>query len=364
MEMPLEAGIVPRAAGVEVGVLIAGGDSGRAGVDKRFLVLEGRTLLLRNLAFLRAHFPEVAVVIGRAQKLDLGDGDGVEVLEDAWPGSSPLVGIATALERFRRPLFALAADIAFPDHDAAEAVLGAFPGHDVSLPAMGPGHRQPLFAAYGPACLAPMLDLIRAGHHRIVRIFGSVSVVEVRFPDDSRFRNINTMSDYESVRRESGADLVTSFGQPALIAVLGRSDSGKTTLIDKLGPELVRLGLRVGTVKHDARGWEIDCRGRDSSSKRAASLARLDREMPLADIVRRYFGEVDIVVAEGYARTAPHRLELFRPGAGRAEPLCGPGETIALVTDAALEHENRFGLDDVAELARFLAVRLDSLRDY
>ncbi len=37
---------------------------------------------------------------------------------------------------------------------------------------------------------------------------------------------------------------------------------------------------------------------------------------------------------------------------------------MALVTDADLEHEHRFGLDDGAGLARFLAVRLDALRDY
>ncbi len=354
----------PGRAGVEVGVLIAGGDSERAGVDKRFLVLEGRTLLLRNLAFLRAHFAEVAVVIGRAQELDLGDGDGVAVLEDAWPGSSPLVGIATALEHFRRPLFALAADIAFPDHDAALAVLDAFPGHDVSLPAMGRDHRQPLFAAYGPACLAPMLDLIRAGHHRIVRIFGSVSVAEVRFSDDSSFRNINTMNDYESARRESSADTATSFARPALVVVVGRSKSGRTTLIDKLAPELVRLGLRVGTVKHDARGWEIACRGRAGSSTSAAVPTLLAGELPLADIVRSSLGEADIVVAEADADTAPHRVELFRAGDGHTQPLCDPGEALALITDAALEHEHRFGLDDLAELARFLAVRLDSLRDY
>jgi hypothetical protein len=57
-------------------------------------------------------------------------------------------------------------------------------------------------------------------------------------------------------------------------------------------------------------------------------------------------------------------VELFRAGAGHAEPLCAPGEAIALVTDADLEHEYRFGLEDGAGLARFLAVRLDRLRAY
>ncbi|MFA4965302.1 MAG: molybdopterin-guanine dinucleotide biosynthesis protein B [Thermoleophilia bacterium] len=364
---------------VGVGVLLAGGGSRRAGVDKRFLVLEGRTLLLRNLAFLRGLFPTVAVVLGQGQGLDLGDAGETEVLHDAWPGRSPLVGIATALAHYRRPLFAMAADLGFPDRGAAARVLAAFPGHDAAMPAMGP-HHQPLFAVYGPACLAPMTALLAADRHRIVEILPEVRVTEVRFPDDALFRNINTMDEYEAARREAaGADAPAGGGAPpALVAIVGKSDSGKTTLIEKVIPELVRLGLRVGTIKHDAHSFEIDHPGKDSwrhgqagalayaiaSPERLAFITRLDGEMPLAEIARRYFAGFDLVLAEGYKRTAPHRVELFRVGAGHAEPLCGPGEAMALVTDAPLRHKHAFGLDDAAGLARFLAVRLDSLRDY
>ncbi len=81
--------------------------------------------------------------------------------------------------------------------------------------------------------------------------------------------------------------------------------------------------------------------------------------------MRRYFDGFDIVVAEGYKRTAPHRVELFRAGAGHADPLCAPGEAHRRSSPTpALEHEHRFGLDDAAGLARFLAARLDSLREY
>lgn len=162
------------------------------------------------------------------------------------------------------------------------------------------------------------------------------------------------------------------------MAIVGKSDSGKTTLIEKVVPELVELGLRVGTVKHDAHSFEIDHPGKDSwrhgqagaeayvvaSPERLAFISRLDGELELADIARRFFAGFDLVVAEGYKRTAPFRVELFRVGAGHAEPLCGPGEAIALVTDAELAHEHRFGLDDGAGLAAFLAGRLDALRDY
>ena len=167
-------------------------------------------------------------------------------------------------------------------------------------------------------------------------------------------------------------------GRPALVAIVGKSDSGKTTLVEKVVPELVKLGLRVGTVKHDAHSFEIDHPGKDSwrhgqagaeayviaSPERLAFITKLDGELPLTEIVGRYYGGFDIVVAEGYKRTAPHRVELFRVGAGHTEPLCAPGEAIALVTDADLEHEHKFGLEDGAGIAAFLAARLDALREY
>jgi molybdopterin-guanine dinucleotide biosynthesis protein B/molybdopterin-guanine dinucleotide biosynthesis protein len=367
---------------VRIGVLIAGGSARRAGVDKRFLVLGGRALLLRNIAFLRAAFPTVAVSLGAGQTLDLGDAGDTEVVHDAWPGASPLAGIASALARYRQPVFALAADITFPDREAIRRVLTAFPGHDLALPAIGREYHQPLFAVYGPACLAPMTALLEAGRHRIVEILPSLDAAEVRFPDDALFHNINTMDDYQEARRRAAAGGDAPAGgaaaQPALVAIVGKSDAGKTTLIEKVVPELVKLGLRVGTVKHDAHSFEIDHPGKDSwrhgqagahayaiaSPERLAFITKLDGEMPLADIARRFFAGFDLVLAEGYKRTAPHRVELFRVGAGHADPLCGPGEAMALVTDAELHHEHRFGLEDGAGLARFLAVRLDSLRAY
>ena len=365
---------------VKIGVLLAGGSGRRAGLDKRFLVLQGHTLLQRNLAFLRSLFPSVIVSLGPGQTIDLGDATGVQVLHDAWPGGSPLAGIATALGHFEQPVFALAVDIASPRRDAAEAVLAAFPGHDVSLPAIGADYHQPLFAVYGPACLAPMTAVLDAGRHRIVTILPDVRVAEVRFADDSLFHNINTMDDYQEARRQAaqGGDAPPADAQPALVAIVGKSDSGKTTLIETVVPELVKLGLRVGAVKHDAHSFEIDHPGKDSwrhgqagahayaiaSPERLAFITRLYGEMPLTDIARRFFAGFDLVVAEGYKRTAPYRVELFRVGAGHADPLCGPGEAIALVTDSTLQHEHTFRLEDGAGLARFLAVRLDSLRRY
>ena len=337
---------------------------------------------MRNLAFLRDLFPVVATVIGRGQSLDLGDGGAVEVLRDAWPGGSPLAGIATALAHFRRPVFVLAVDIAAPRRDAADTIIAAFRGHDASLPAIGREHHQPLFAVYGPTCLEPMAALLESGRHRIVDIFDGVSPAEVPFADDSLFHNINTMSDYREARMAARAPASgpapAGGDQPALVAIVGRSHSATTALIETVVPELVKLGLRVGTVARRAHGLEIGRQGDDlwrddgvgglgsavAAPERFAVADDPGGENALADIARRSLADVDLVVAEGFRRTAPHRIELFRSMAGHDAPLHAPSEALALVTDAEVRHAHRFAPGDAAGLARFIAARLDTLRAY
>jgi molybdopterin-guanine dinucleotide biosynthesis protein B len=49
-----------------------------------------------------------------------------------------------------------------------------------------------------------------------------------------------------------------------IVSIVGKSDSGKTTLLEKLVAELRSRGLRIATVKHDAHSFEIDHEGKDS----------------------------------------------------------------------------------------------------
>ena len=60
----------------------------------------------------------------------------------------------------------------------------------------------------------------------------------------------------------------------------------------------------------------------------------------------------------------PAVVLVFPIAAGHESSLCGPGEAMALITDAPLEHEHRFALDDARGVAHFLAARLDTLRKY
>jgi len=148
-----------------------------------------------------------------------------------------------------------------------------------------------------------------------------------------------------------------------IVSIVGKSDAGKTTLIEKLIQELKRRGYRVATVKHDAHRFDIDHPGKDSyrhfhagadwtvigSPDKIASVRRLDRELTLDEIAAQVSG-VDIILTEGYKREARCRLEVSRR-AHAAELISRPDELFAVAADYPIEWGVPvYDLDDVAGL--------------
>ena len=120
-----------------------------------------------------------------------------------------------------------------------------------------------------------------------------------------------------------------------IVSVVGRSDVGKTTLLEKLIPELKRRGYRVATVKHHAHpGFEIDQPGKDTwrhaqagsdhviiaAPDKVASIRRVDRE-PTLDEITAGITDVDIILAEGYKWADYLKIEVVRCVRSQA-PIC------------------------------------------
>ncbi len=159
-----------------------------------------------------------------------------------------------------------------------------------------------------------------------------------------------------------------------VVCFVGAKNVGKTTVLEKLIPELGRKGYRVGTVKHDVHGFEIDKEGKDtwrhskagaravciSSPDKLAIIRFLEREKALGEIVMRYFWSEDIVLAEGFKSTHYPKIEVFRKEIS-ASLVCGDPvkhNVIAVVGDAPdLSEVNHFGWDDIASLAEFIEGR-------
>lgn len=58
--------------------------------------------------------------------------------------------------------------------------------------------------------------------------------------------------------------------RPAVLAISGVHNSGKTTLLEKLLPQLRSRGLKVGVIKHDGHDFTPDVPGTDSFRLRQA----------------------------------------------------------------------------------------------
>jgi len=136
-----------------------------------------------------------------------------------------------------------------------------------------------------------------------------------------------------------------------IVSIVGRSNTGKTTLIEKLIPELNRRGYRVATIKHNIHGFDIDHEGKDSwrhkkagahitviaSPHRVAVVEDCDRDYELAELRNRYIRNVDIILSEGF-KVNPHpKIEVVRSELKHA-PICSKEDNLmAVVSDNPLD---------------------------
>ena len=158
---------------------------------------------------------------------------------------------------------------------------------------------------------------------------------------------------------------------PPVVSVVGKSGSGKTVFLEKLITVLKSRRLRIGIIKHDPHGFDIDQPGKDSwrhakagsdavvlsSPTKLALIKRLDKEIALDDIVNAYLPDVDLVITEGYKRGPKKKIEVSRRERSR-ELVSPPEDLIAVVADQAFDLPvPQFGLDEVKEVADFIMQR-------
>ena len=138
------------------------------------------------------------------------------------------------------------------------------------------------------------------------------------------------------------------------VSFVAKSGTGKTTLLEKVIVLLKERGYRVGVVKHDAHRFEIDHPGKDSyrftaagadtmlivSSEKLAMVKRHEAAPSVEEILATYFGDVDLVITEGFKKGALPKVELHRQE--RSATLLCRGEQndptlIAVASDVPLE---------------------------
>jgi len=156
-----------------------------------------------------------------------------------------------------------------------------------------------------------------------------------------------------------------------IISVVGKSDVGKTTFLEKLVPELVQRGYRVAVIKHDMHGFDLDQPGKDtwrlaqagssavaiSSPRKVGVIRQVSRELSPDEVALLIGPEVDIILTEGYKRGDKPKIEVSRQEVS-PELLCQADELLAIVSDQKHPLDvPQFDLDDVAGVADLLVKR-------
>jgi molybdopterin-guanine dinucleotide biosynthesis protein B len=154
-----------------------------------------------------------------------------------------------------------------------------------------------------------------------------------------------------------------------IISIVGKSDSGKTTLIEKLIPELVRRSYRVATVKHDVHGFEVDREGKDSwrhkkagahtvvisSAQKLALIRDVGKDLTLEEIRDKVIRDVDLILSEGYKKDVQPKIEIFRREKHKALLSTKEDNLVAIVSNQPFDIGIPcFDLEDTKGLADFI----------
>jgi len=133
---------------------------------------------------------------------------------------------------------------------------------------------------------------------------------------------------------------------PPIISVVGKSDSGKTTLLEALIKVLKQRGYRIAVIKHAVDGFELDTPNKDSwrfsqagsevaaiSSKDTLAIFRhLENDMEPQELAQYTGADCDLVLTEGFKQSPYPKIEVIRSEQG-SEPASPPEQLLAIVTD-------------------------------
>ena len=135
-----------------------------------------------------------------------------------------------------------------------------------------------------------------------------------------------------------------------IVSIVGKSQSGKTMLMEQLIAEFKKRDCRVAAIKHCHGGMEIDHPGKDSwryaqagsdavcisSPDKLAFMKNSNHELSIEEIMPIIGPEFDLVLVEGFKKSKLPKIEVHRKELGN-DLLCSPEELSAVVTDGSLD---------------------------
>lgn len=133
--------------------------------------------------------------------------------------------------------------------------------------------------------------------------------------------------------------------------IVGRKNSGKTTLVVDLVQHLTQRGWRVGTIKHTHHHHELDVPGKDSHRHREAGASIVgimapsmnalywpstgdgDQGQRYAEMLRIFEPLCDLMLVEGHLSTSAPSFEVWRAGTHGVPLAVENNSIVAVITD-------------------------------
>lgn len=148
-----------------------------------------------------------------------------------------------------------------------------------------------------------------------------------------------------------------------IIAVCGRKNSGKTSLLVKIIEKLAETNRKAAVIKHDGHDFECDIPETDSYKlKRAGAYGTAvysenrifihkDREAERAEELIKLFPEAEFIFIEGLKTSSYPKIEVVRKGISES-PISNPEGRFLIVTDIEKEkfEEKTVGFDELEEI--------------
>ncbi|MCF8154943.1 MAG: molybdenum cofactor guanylyltransferase MobA [Rhodoferax sp.] len=187
------------------GLILAGGRGSRMGsVDKGLAPFGSQPMVLHVIQRL---LPQVQhLLINANQNLDTYAAFGAPVWPDAMPDfAGPLAGLQTGLMHCKTPYLVTApCDSPFLPPDLVQRLASALlaANADLAVAVTGEGEARqphPVFCLAKTSLLPHLTEFLESGGRKVDRWYASLRLAEVNFPDESAFRNINTLAELQQM---------------------------------------------------------------------------------------------------------------------------------------------------------------------
>ncbi len=137
---------------------------------------------------------------------------------------------------------------------------------------------------------------------------------------------------------------------PPIISIVGKSESGKTTLLEGLIANLKQRGYKVAVIKHAAEDFELDIVNKDSwrfsqagsevsavtSVHKLAVFKNIAYDLSPQELSQFIGSDYDLILTEGFKQSNHPKIEVHRKKQGK-ELLSQPEQLLAVVTDEPLK---------------------------